>query len=46
VRDQREETTRSAVERIGALAFECEQLSNWTAQTYESLAKDTKLRKL
>jgi hypothetical protein len=28
VRDQREETTRSAVERIGALAFECEQLSN------------------
>jgi hypothetical protein len=28
VRDQREETMRSAVERIGALTFECEQLSN------------------
>jgi hypothetical protein len=28
VRDQREETTRSAVERIKALTLECKQLSN------------------
>jgi hypothetical protein len=35
VRDQREETARSAVERIRALASECKKLSNRSAQTYE-----------
>ena len=44
--DQREETTRSAVERIRALASECKKLSNWSAQTYEHLEEDTELRTL
>jgi hypothetical protein len=35
VRDQREETARSTVERIKALALECKQLSSHSAQTYE-----------
>jgi monomeric isocitrate dehydrogenase len=46
VRDQREETVRSAVERIKALALECKQLSSRSAQTYERLAKDPELRTL
>jgi hypothetical protein len=44
VRDQREETARSTVERIKALALECKQLNNQTAQTYEHLAEDSELR--
>jgi hypothetical protein len=44
VRDQREETSRSTVERIKALASECKQLSNQSAQTYEHLAEDPELR--
>jgi hypothetical protein len=44
VRDQREETTRSAVERIRALASECKKLSDRSAQTYEHLAEDLELR--
>jgi hypothetical protein len=39
VQDQREETSRSTVERIKALATECKQLSNRSAQTYERLAE-------
>jgi hypothetical protein len=35
VRDQREATARSTVERIKALALECKQLSSRSAQTYE-----------
>ena len=35
VRDQREATTRGTVERIKALAMECKQLSDHSAQTYE-----------
>jgi VIT1/CCC1 family predicted Fe2+/Mn2+ transporter len=35
VRDQREATARSAVERIKALALECKQLSSRSVQTYE-----------
>jgi FtsZ-binding cell division protein ZapB len=31
VRDQREETTQSAIERIKALAMECKKLSNHNA---------------
>jgi FtsZ-binding cell division protein ZapB len=46
VRDQREETARSAVERIRVLASECKKLSDRSAQTYERLAEDPKLRKL
>jgi hypothetical protein len=46
VRDQREETARSVVERIRALASECKKLSNRSAQTYEHLAEDPELRTL
>jgi hypothetical protein len=35
VRDQREATARSTVERIKALTMECKQLSDRSAQTYE-----------
>jgi hypothetical protein len=35
VRDQREATAQSTVERIKALAMECKQLSDHSAQTYE-----------
>lgn len=43
---QREEIARSAVERIKVLASECKKLSNRSAQTYEHLAEDPKLRTL
>ena len=46
VRDQREETTKSAVERIGVLASECKQLSNRSAQTYVHLVEYLELRTL
>jgi hypothetical protein len=35
VRDQREATARSKVERIKALAMECKKLSDHSAQNYE-----------
>jgi protein subunit release factor A len=43
VRDQREETTRSTVERIRRVASECRQLSDQSVQTYECLVEDPKL---
>jgi hypothetical protein len=43
VRDLREATAHSAVDRLKALALECKQLSNQTAQTYENLTKNPKL---
>jgi hypothetical protein len=46
VHDQREEADRTVVGRIRALASECKQLSNRSAQTYEHLAEDLELRKL
>jgi hypothetical protein len=46
VRDQREATARSAVERIRALSLECKQLSSISVQTYEQLTKDPKLNTL
>jgi hypothetical protein len=46
VRDQREVTTRSAVERIKALTMECKQLSDHNAQTYEQLTEDSELKAL
>jgi hypothetical protein len=35
LRDQREATYRSAIERINALSMECKQLSDHSVQTYE-----------
>jgi VIT1/CCC1 family predicted Fe2+/Mn2+ transporter len=46
VRDQREATARSTVERIKALAMECKQLSDRSAQTYERLTEDPELKAL
>jgi hypothetical protein len=46
VRDQREATARSAVERLKALAGECKKLSNHSAQTYEKLAENPELQAL
>ena len=46
VRDQREATTRSTVERLKALAGESKQLSNCNAQTYENLIENTEFQAL
>jgi len=46
VRDHREKSTRSVVERIRALASEYKKLSDQSAQTYECLAEDPELRTL
>jgi hypothetical protein len=39
VRDQREATSQSVVDRLKDLALECKQLSNCNAQTYENLTE-------
>jgi hypothetical protein len=46
VKDQREATTRSAVERLKALAIKYKQLSDCSALTYERLVESPKLRSL
>jgi hypothetical protein len=46
VRDKREYTARSIVERMRALALECKQLSSRSAQTYEWLTEDYELKAL
>jgi hypothetical protein len=46
VRDQREATTQSTVERIKALALECKQNSSRSSQTYERLTEDPELKTL
>jgi hypothetical protein len=46
VRDQWEETSRSTVQRIKALALECKQLSSRSAQNYERLTEDPELKTL
>jgi hypothetical protein len=46
VRDQREATSQSAVERIEALTLECKPLSDHSAQTYERLIEDPELKAL
>jgi chromosome segregation ATPase len=46
VRDQREATARSAVDRLKSLALECKQLSNRSAQTYENLTENPELQTL
>ena len=40
VKDQREVTSRSAVERLKALTLECKQLTDCSAQTYEQLTEN------
>jgi hypothetical protein len=46
VRDQRELNAQRTVERIKTLVVECKQLSRRSAQIYEQLYKDLKLKKL
>jgi hypothetical protein len=46
VRDQREATAHSAVDRLKSLALECKQLSNRSAQTYENLTENPELQAL
>jgi hypothetical protein len=46
VRDQREATARSVVERIKNLSMECKQLSDRSAQTYERITEDLELKAL
>ena len=46
IRDLREATTRSVVNRLKTLAFECRQLSTRSAQTYKTLAENPKLNTL
>jgi hypothetical protein len=46
MRDQREATTQSAVERINEFALECKQLSSRNEQTYERLTEDPELKAL
>jgi hypothetical protein len=46
VRDQREATTWSTVERIREFTLECKQLSSISAQTYERLIEDLELKAL
>jgi lipid II:glycine glycyltransferase (peptidoglycan interpeptide bridge formation enzyme) len=46
VRDQREATARSTVERIKALSMEYKQLGAYSAQTYEQLTENPKLKAL
>jgi hypothetical protein len=46
VRDLREETTHSAVDRLKSLALECKKLSNRSTQTYENLTENPELQAL
>jgi hypothetical protein len=46
VRDQREATARSVVERIKSLAMECKKLTDHSAQTYEQLIENQELKAL
>jgi hypothetical protein len=46
VRDQREATVRSALDRLKSLALECKQLSNRSSQTYENLTENPELQRL
>ena len=46
MRDQREATSQSAVERIKSLALECKQLIDHNAQTYEQPTKNIELKAL
>jgi hypothetical protein len=46
IRDLREATARSAVDRLKTLASECRQLSTRSAQTYETLTENPELQTL
>jgi hypothetical protein len=46
VRDQREANAWSTIEKIKALAMECKQLSDHSAQTYERLTENLELKAL
>jgi hypothetical protein len=46
IRDLREATARSAVDRLKTLASECKQLSTRSAQTYETLEENPELQTL
>jgi hypothetical protein len=46
VRDQREATARSTVERLKALTLECKHLTDRNAQTYEKLTENQELEAL
>ena len=46
VRDQREATAQSAVERIKSLAMECKKLTDHSAQTYKQLTENPELEAL
>jgi hypothetical protein len=46
VRYQREATTHNIVDILKALALECNQLSNRSAQTYENLTENPELQTL
>jgi hypothetical protein len=46
IRDQREETARSTVERLKALTLECKNLTDRNAQTYEQLTENPEVKAL
>jgi hypothetical protein len=46
IRDLREATARSAVDRLKTLASECRQISTRSTQTYETLTENPKLQTL
>jgi hypothetical protein len=46
VRNQREETAQSTIERIKALAMEYKKMSDHSAQTYEKLTENIELKAL
>jgi hypothetical protein len=46
VREQREATARSIVERLKDLTLECNNLTDRSAQTYEQLMENPKLKAL
>jgi FtsZ-binding cell division protein ZapB len=46
VRDKREATTRSIVERIKALAMECKQLTDHSDQIYEQIIENLESKAL
>jgi hypothetical protein len=46
VRDQREATAQSEVERIKSLAMECKHLTDCNSQTYEQLTENPELKAL
>jgi hypothetical protein len=46
VKDQREATAKSAVERLKALTLQCKKFTDHSAQTYEKLTENLELQAL